>query len=151
MPQSLSYVLIHLIFSTKDRKPYLQDKERRARLHAYLATIVRDAECECFCVGGVGDHVHFAIRLSRTVTVAKLVEHLKTSSSKWLKEQGLSVRAFAWQRGYAAFSVSPRDLPALRRYIETQAEHHAKHSFQDELRAFLIKYEVEFDERYVWD
>jgi len=151
MPQSLSYVLIHVIFSTKDRTPYLQDKDPRARLHAYLATIVRDDDCECFSVGGVGDHVHLAIRLSRTITVAKLVEHLKTSSSRWLKEQGLSARTFAWQRGYAAFSVSPRDLPALRRYIETQAEHHQKHSFQDELRAFLVKYEVYFDESYVWD
>jgi len=151
MPQSLSYLLIHIIFSTKDRTPYLQDKESRARLHAYLATIVRDDDCECFCAGGVADHVHLAIRLSRTVTVAKLVEHLKTSSSRWVKEQGLAKQAFAWQRGYAAFSVGPSDLPALRAYIESQEEHHRKHSFQDELRAFLEKYKVEFDERYVWD
>jgi REP element-mobilizing transposase RayT len=151
MPQSLSYLLIHIIFSTKDHTPYLQDKESRTRLHAYLATIVRDDECECFCAGGVADHVHLAIRLSRTVTVAKLVEHLKTSSSRWIKEQGLASQAFVWQRGYAAFSVGPSDLPALRKYIETQEEHHRKHSFQDELRAFLEKYKVEFDEKYVWD
>jgi REP element-mobilizing transposase RayT len=151
MPQSLSYILIHIIFSTKDRTPYLADMEARQRLHAYLATIVRDDDCECFSVGGVGDHVHLAIRLSRTITVAKLVEHLKTSSSRWLKEQGLAAHAFAWQRGYAAFSVSPRDLAALRRYIDTQAEPHTKQSFQDELRAFLVKYGVDFDERYVWD
>jgi REP element-mobilizing transposase RayT len=151
MPQSLSYILIHVIFSTKDRTPYLADIESRQRLHAYLATVARDHDCECFCVGGVADHVHLAVRLARTVTVAKLVEHLKSSSSKWLKDQHIAPKAFAWQRGYAAFSVSPRDLPTLRRYIETQAEHHTKHSFQDELRAFLIKYGVDFDERYVWD
>ncbi len=151
MPQSLSYLLIHIIFSTKDRTPYLQDADSRVRLHAYLATIVRDDECECFCAGGVVDHVHLAVRLSRTITVAKLVEHLKTSSSRWVKDQGLASQAFAWQRGYAAFSVGPGDLPALRKYIETQEEHHRKHSFQDELRAFLEKYKVEFDEKYVWD
>lgn len=151
MPQSLSYLLIHLIFSTKDRTRSLQDKEPRERLHAYLATIVRDDECECFCAGGVADHVHLAIRLSRSVTVAKLVEHLKTSSSRWIKEQGLASNTFAWQRGYAAFSVGPSDLPALRKYIESQEEHHRKHSFQDELRVFLKKYKVEFDEKYVWD
>jgi len=151
MPQSLSYLLIHIIFSTKDRTPYLQDKESRARLHAYLATVVRDDECECFCAGGVADHVHLAIRLSRTMTVARLVEHLKTSSSHWIKDQGLAKNAFAWQRGYAAFSVGPNDLPALRSYIGSQEEHHRKHSFQDELRAFLEKYKVDFDEKYVWD
>jgi REP element-mobilizing transposase RayT len=151
MPQSLSYLLIHIIFSTKDRTPYLQDRESRARLHAYLATIVRDDECECFCAGGVADHVHLAIRLSRTITVAKLVEHLKTSSSRWVKEEGLASQAFAWQRGYAAFSVGPSDLPALRTYIGSQEEYHRKHSFQDELRAFLEKYKVDFDEKYVWD
>ncbi len=151
MPQSLSYLLIHVIFSTKDRTRSLQDKAPRERLHAYLATIVRDDGCECFCAGGVADHVHLAIRLSRTVTVAKLVEHLKSSSSRWIKEQGFASNAFAWQRGYAAFSVGPSDLPSLRKYIESQEEHHRKHSFQDELRAFLEKYKVEFDEKYVWD
>ena len=151
MPQSLSYILVHVIFSTKGRTPYLEDKESRQRLHAYLATVARDDDCECFCVGGVADHVHLAIRLSRMITMAKLVEHLKTSSSKWLKDEAFASRTFAWQRGYAVFSVGPSDLPALRRYIESQDEHHRKHSFQDELRAFLLKYGVDFDEKYVWD
>jgi len=150
MPQSLAYLLVHVIFTTKDRTPYLQDIEHRQRLHAYLATIARDLDCECFCVGGVADHVHLAIRLSRSRTTAKLIEHLKTSSSRWIKAN-TTISTFAWQRGYAAFSVGPNDLPALRTYIQTQEDHHHKYSFQDELRAFLIKYQVEFDERYVWD
>lgn len=91
------------------------------------------------------------MRLSRTVTVAKLVEDLKTSSSKWLKTQSPSLTSFAWQSGYGAFSVGPSDLPALRRYIEDQEKHHQKVSFQDEFRILLKKYGVEHDERYMWD
>jgi len=146
MPQSLALVLVHVIFSTKDRTPFQGDAMRE--LHAYLATIVRRHDCECYCVGGVADHVHLAIRLSRTMTVAKLVAELKATSSKWMKGHA---PAFAWQRGYAAFSVGPSDLPALRKYIDAQEEHHRKHSFQDEFRALLKKYGVEYDEQYMWD
>jgi putative transposase len=148
MPQSLSHVLIHIVFATRGRVPVLKPPTLND-LHAYLATVVRNAGCECHCVGGVADHVHLAIRLSRTLTVAKLVEDLKTSSSKWLKTQWLS--DFAWQAGYGVFSVGPHDLPALRKYIQTQEEHHRKCTFQDELRALLKKYGVEHDERYMWD
>jgi putative transposase len=115
MPQSLSLVIIHLIFSTKDRYPFL-GPAIRPHLHAYLATVARSADCECYRVGGVADHVHLAIRLGRTVTIAKLVEALKTSSSKWLKTESPELAAFLWQRGYAAFSHRPsgfRGAPAL--------------------------------------
>lgn len=114
MPQSLSYLLIHVVFSTKNRVPVLADASVRLALHAYLATVARNADCECYRVGGIADHVHLAIRLSRTITTAKLVEELKTSSSKWLKTQSPDLAAFAWQRGYGAFSVGPADLDALR-------------------------------------
>lgn len=150
MPQSLSHILIHIIFSTKDRLPILSPEIRPA-LHAYLATVARNADCECHRVGGIADHVHLAIRLSRTSTIAHLVADLKTSTSKWLKTQSPSLNNFAWQNGYAAFSVGPSDLEALRHYIDTQEQHHRKRSFQDEYRAFLIKYGVAFDERYLWD
>ncbi len=123
----------------------------RPTLHAYLATVARNTECECYRAGGVDDHVHLAIRLTRTITVAKLVEELKTSSSKWLKTQSPSLGAFAWQRGYGAFSVGPSQLDALLHYIDTQEEHHRTRTFQEEYRAFLKKYGIEFDERYVWD
>ena len=150
MPQSLSFLLIHLIFSTKDRQQ-IRDVSVLPSLHAYLATVARKAGCECYRCGGVEDHVHLAIRMSRKVAASELVAELKTSSSKWLKTQSPFLAAFAWQRGYGAFSVGPADLPALIQYIDMQKSHHQKHTFQDELRALLTKYGVEYDERYVWD
>ena len=150
MPQSLAFILVHIIFSTKDRTP-IQDASLIPALHAYLATVARDKDCECFRAGGVADHVHLAVRLSRTITVAQLVESLKTGSSKWIKTQSPTSAHFAWQSGYGAFSVGPSDLEALRSYIDAQEEHHRKHTFQEEYRAFLKKYGVEFDERYIWD
>ena len=148
MPQSLSLVLIHVIFSTKDRAPFLKPTVR-PKLHAYLATVARNLDCECFLVGGVEDHVHLALGLSRTITIAKLVEHLKTSSTIWLKTQSPDLAHFAWQRGYGVFSVGPSDLSALKQYISTQDQHHQKHTFQDELRTLLTKYGIPFDERYL--
>jgi putative transposase len=150
MPQSLSYLLTHIVFSTKDRAPLL-DAPVGPALHAYLATVARNVDCECFRVGGVADHVHIAVRLSRTITMAQLIEELKTSSSKWLKNQSPALAAFAWQRGYGAFSVGPSDLNALLNYIDIQEEHHRTRTFQDEYRAFLKKYGIDYDERYVWD
>ena len=150
MPQSLSYLLIRIVFSTKDRAPLL-NPEVRSKLHAYLATVARNAGCECHRVGGVADHVQLAIRLSRTLTIAHFIEELKTSSSKWLKTQSPTLAHFAWQNGYGCFSVGPADLGALRTYIDTQEEHHRTHTFQEEYRAFLKRYGVEFDERYIWD
>ena len=150
MPQSLAFLLIHIVFSTKNRAPVL-DAAVRPALHAYLATVARNMDCECYRAGGVDDHVHLAIRLSRIVTVAKLVEELKTSSSKWLKTQSPALATFAWQRGYGAFSVRPSGLDALRHYIDTQEEHHRKRTFQEEYRTFLTQYGIEYDERYVWD
>ncbi|QMV18065.1 IS200/IS605 family transposase [Granulicella sp. 5B5] len=150
MAQSLAFLLVHVIFSTKDRVPVL-DVDVRPDLYAYLATVIRNNQCECFRVGGVGDHVHLAIRLSRTANVSDLVAELKASSSKWLKSQSPKLTKFAWQRGYGAFSVGPSDLNALIHYIDTQESHHKKQTFQDEFRAFLGKYRMEFDERYLWD
>ena len=150
MPQSLSLVIVHVIFSTKERRPFL-DPDTRQKLHAYLATVARNAGCEAYRVGGVADHVHLAIRFSRTLTIADLVEELKTSSSKWLKTQSPELAPFSWQRGYGAYSIRPSDLDALRAYIDGQEEHHRTRTFQDEYRAVLSKYGIEFDERYVWD
>jgi len=150
MPQSLSFLLIHIVFSTKDRAPLL-NPEIRPKLHSYLATVTRNAGCECYRVGGIADHVHLAIRLSRTKTIAELIEELKTSSSKWLKTHSSSLTHFAWQSGYGAFSVGPSDLEALRKYIDDQEEHHQICTFQEEYSAFLKRYGVEFDERYVWN
>jgi putative transposase len=150
MSQSLSYLLIHIVFSTKDRAPVLTSAIL-PDLYAYLATVARNTGCECFCAGGVADHVHLAIRLSRTIAISDLIGELKTSTSRWLKTQSPALTHFAWQNGYGAFSVGPADLEALRKYIQTQEEHHKKHTFQEEYRAFLKKYGVDFDELYVWD
>jgi REP element-mobilizing transposase RayT len=150
VPQSLSKVIIHVIFSTKERHPYFELVIRNA-LHAYLSTIARDAGCECYRAGGVADHVHLALRLSRTITIASLIEKLKISSSKWLKTKGPELARFSWQRGYACFSVGPQDVDELCAYIDGQEEKHRVRSFKHELRSFLKKYGVEFDEAYVWD
>ena len=148
MPQTLSFILVHIVFSTKDRRPLLHESVRES-LHAYLATVVRDKGCECLRVGGAADHVHLAVRLHPTKTVSKLMEELKAVSSKWIKAQGID--GFTWQRGYGAFSVSPADVTGLTRYIDEQEAHHRKRDFQQEMRAFFEKYHVVFDERYVWD
>ena len=150
MPQTLGFVLVHVIFSTKGRAPLLGDAVR-PDLYAYLATVVRNAGCECYRVGVVADHVHLAIRLSRTLSVADLVADLKTSSSKWLKGMGPALRQFAWQTGYGVFSVGPANMGALWEYIDGQESHHAHRSFQEEYRGFLKRYGVDFDEPYVWD
>ncbi len=150
MPQSLSMVIVHLIFSTKDRFPCIAPSIR-PHLHAYLATVARNSKCEAYRVDGRGDHVHLAVRLSRTMTISELVEELKTSSSKWIKTQQPELRQFSWQRGYGAFSVSPNELEALEAYIEKQEEHHRVRTFQEEYLALLKEYGVQYDERYVWD
>ncbi len=150
MPQSLDNVLIHLVFSTKDRYTYLKPPIR-PEAYAYLAEVVRNTGCLCKRVGGIPDHVHLAIQLSRTITIADLVEEIKTSSSKWLKTKGPEFGRFSWQKGYGAFSVSPTDTDALIKYIDDQEEHHRTRTFQEEYRMFLKKYGIEYDERYVWD
>jgi putative transposase len=148
MPQTLSFNLVHIIFSTKNRVPLINDDILPA-LHTYLAGTARKLDCECFRAGGVADHVHLAMRLAATRTAAKVVSEIKTGSSAWMKQQG--VQTFAWQRGYGLFSVSPADLGALVQYIDGQEAHHRKRDFQDEMRAFFEKYHIAFDERYVWD
>jgi REP element-mobilizing transposase RayT len=113
--------------------------------------VARNAKCEAYRVGGTGDHVHLAVRLSRTTAIAGLVEELKTSSSRWLKTQRPELKRFAWQRGYGAFSVAPDQLHVLVDYIGNQQEHHRIRTFQEEYLALLREYEVQFDERYLWD
>lgn len=149
MPQSLDRVIVHVVFGTKGRWRFIDDNVR-PRLHAYLATVVRSIGNDCIRVGGVADHVHIALALGRTVTVAETVERAKTSATQWIRRQGPEFRKFAWQRGYAVFSVSPRDLNTLVAYIDGQAEHHARRSFEDEYVGFLRQYGIEFDEQHIW-
>jgi REP-associated tyrosine transposase len=150
MPQSLSKVIVHIIFSTKNREPFL-DSDMRPRMHAYLATICRDPGAELVRVGGVADHVHIVTTLPRTLSQAELVEQIKKTSSKWIKELDARYRSFFWQRGYGVFSVSPSQLEAVLQYIDTQQEHHRTRTFQEEYRELLRRHGLDFDERYVWD
>ncbi len=150
MPQSLSQVILHLAFSTKDRHRTLDDGIRD-RTHAFLATLCRDRACEAYRVGGTDDHIHAICRLSRCVTIAKLVEDMKRESSKWIKTLGADYADFHWQRGYGAFSLSRSHLDRAIAYVSNQAEHHREVSFQDEFRELLRRYGIDFDERYVWD
>ena len=151
MPQSLSLVIVHLVFSTKDRVPFIQP-EMRPRLHAYMAEVARSLGCMAYRVGGVADHVHLALTLPRTLTQSDLVKELKTTSNHWLEKQDRAAYMdFGWQRGYGIFSIGKSQLTDLVRYIEDQESHHAKRTFQDEFRAMLDKYGVEYDEAYVWD
>jgi putative transposase len=151
MPQSLSAVYIHLVFSTKDRRPLLRDKSARDALHSYLGGVSKQLDCPPILVGGVEDHVHLLARFGRTLTQAEWVKELKRVSNLWLKERGRDYAGFEWQRGYADFSVSQSNLESVKQYIAGQEEHHRKIGFQDELRALLRKHEIEWDEKYVWD
>jgi REP element-mobilizing transposase RayT len=151
MPQSLANVLIHVVFSTKNRYPFLVDKNLREEMHAYLGGTCNNLDCRVLTVGGVADHVHILCALSRNLSIAKVVGEIKRGSSKWIKIKGSMLTKFAWQSGYGAFSVSQSDAEGVRRYISTQEEHHRTRTFQDEYRAFLKEYEIQYDERYVWD
>jgi REP element-mobilizing transposase RayT len=151
MPQSLANVLVHIVFSTKQRYPFLSDKDVRAEMHAYLGGTCNELECPVSIVGGVADHVHIFCALSRKITIAKLVGDVKRGSSKWIKTKGRMLTKFAWQNGYGVFSVGESEVERVRQYIVGQEDHHRKKTFQDEYRSFLKEYGVDFDERYVWD
>lgn len=151
MPQSLSKVLLHIVFSTKNRYPFLNDKNVREEMHAYLGGTCNNLECPVVIVGGVADHVHILCSLSRNQSMASLVGEIKRSSSKWVKTKSPMLSKFAWQNGYGAFSVGESEVERVKKYIANQEEHHRKKTFQDEYRLFLMENEVEFDERYVWD
>ena len=151
MSQSLVKNLIHLVYSTKHRKPWIPEGVRE-RLWAYQAGIFKEWESPALIIGGVEDHVHALFSLSKNYPLKKIVEEVKKGSSKWMKTaEGAGNIEFAWQNGYAGFSVSQSNVPEVMRYIENQAEHHRRMSFQDELRALFQRHGIEFDERYVWD
>lgn len=150
MSQSLARVYLHVIFSTKDRHPMLADAWRD-ELFRVLGGAANNLGCPSLIVGGVADHVHMLFQLGRAITVAEAVGKIKATSSAWVNQtRGLSF-PFRWQAGYAAFSVSQSNVEPVREYIRQQPEHHAHRSFQDELRDWLRRYEIEWDERYVWD
>jgi len=150
MAQSLSKILLHIVFSTKNREALIENK-LQSSLFAYLAGACRALGCEAYRVGGTKNHIHIACTLPRTLSVSKLLEEIKKSSSSWVKQQDDRLRSFSWQAGYGAFSLGQSQLPVLLRYIENQREHHRKHTFKEELLDLLQRYGIDYDERYLWD
>ncbi len=152
MTQSLAKVLVHAVYSTKERRPWLQDAEVRRQLYAYKATILRDnVDTPALIIGGVEDHIHALCLLSRKHAIKDVIEEAKTETTKWLKKQGPRYADFHWQSGYGIFSVSESNVEQVKRYIANQAEHHKKMTFQDEFRALCARHGIDIDERYVWD
>lgn len=150
MGQSLVKNYLHIVFSTKNRKPLIRPTIE-TELYSYLGGICNALGCPVLKVGGYIDHVHILCMLSKKVTLIKLMEELKSHSSKWIKAKGAEYENFYWQGGYGAFSVNPAQVDRVIEYIANQHEHHSKQTFQDEYRAFLKEYNQEFDEHYVWD
>ena len=150
MPQSFCRIYGHLIFSTKNREPWL-DAEVYPRMHAYLAPVARDMGCPYVVAGGTADHVHMLMDIGKEHRPVAIVAKAKKESSKFVKTLGPRYGGFYWQNGYGLFSVGPTRVPEVEAYIRGQEEHHQQVTFQDEFRAFLEKYRVAYDERYVWD
>lgn len=150
MSQSLSKVYVHITFSTKNHKPFIDDTIDIS-LFEYIGGICKGLDCNPVKIGGYHDHVHILCLLSRKITQIKLLEEIKKQSSKWIKTKNNKYSDFYWQDGYGIFSVNPSEIDVVIEYIANQHEHHKKVSFKDEFRAFLKKYKVEFNEKYVWD
>jgi putative transposase len=150
MGQSLVKNYMHLVFSTKYRQPIILP-EMENELHAYMGGICNNLECQTIKIGGYTDHVHILCMLSKKIPLMKLLEEIKSHSSKWIKTKGEAYKTFYWQDGYGAFSVSPTKVDSVISYIENQHRHHDIQNFQNEYRELLKEYKVEYDEKYVWD
>ena len=150
MGQSLVKNYIHIVFSTKYRQPLIFPPYEQ-ELHSYLGGICKNLECYPIKIGGYTDHIHILCVLSKKIALMKLLEEVKSRSSKWMKTKDISLGNFYWQDGYGAFSVNPHEVNRVIRYIVNQHEHHNKKTFQEEYRSFLKKFNIEYNEQYVWD
>jgi putative transposase len=148
--QSLARNTIHLIFSTKDRRPILSDSIRHD-LHAYATGILADEGCFLLAINSVPDHMHILFELNKNIPLSTAVKNIKQGTSRWLKTKSPDLHDFQWQAGYGAFSVSASNINTVTKYIARQPEHHQTRTFQDELRAFLRRHNIAFDEKYLWD
>ncbi|MGL4524129.1 MAG: IS200/IS605 family transposase [Bacteroidales bacterium] len=150
MPHSIAKNYVHIIFSTKNRYPFIDDNIRE-RLFNYIGGICKNLDCQPLKVGGYKDHVHILCLLSQKIALTKLITEIKSFSSMWVKDQGSEYTKFYWQTGYGCFSVNPTQVDIVINYISNQVEHHKVKSFQDEHLAFLHKYKIKCDEKYLWD
>lgn len=151
MPQSFARIILHTVFSTKERITCFHDRSFRAQVHAYLGGCARTLGCHPIQVGGVSDHVHLLSTLTKTMSVADFVKEVKRVSTLWIQERGGLWSQFHWQAGYGSFSVSESNIPQVTQYILNQEHHHQRHSFQEEFRELLRKHGESWDESYVWD
>ncbi|HVS73494.1 MAG TPA: IS200/IS605 family transposase [Phycisphaerae bacterium] len=150
MPQSFGALYLHIIFSTKNRLPIITP-EIQSRLYGYLGGILSHRKCVQLAAGGIPDHIHLLVSLARDLSISDCIRDIKSLASGWVHETFPRSDNFAWQSGYAAFSVSYSSLDAVRAYIANQAEHHRGKTFQEEYLDFLQRHEMEYDERYMWD
>lgn len=150
MPKSFFQMYGHLVFSTKNHVNWLDDKIRE-RVHAYMSTILRNMECPYAHVGGAKDHIHILFNIGKINHPVKIVQHTKKETSKFIKNIDNEYNDFSWQKRYGLFSISPKDIKNLKKYINSQIEHHKKMTFREEFLAYLKKYNIEYDEKYIWD
>ncbi len=150
MPGTYSQILLHAVFSTKERRPWI-DANVADRLYPYIGGVVRTEKGSLYSIGGTTDHIHLYFRWRTDRAVADLMRAVKAGSSKWVHENYPKLGAFAWQEGYGVFSVSKSQEETVKNYIAGQAEHHKQFDFKTELLRLLRAHEIEFDERYVFD
>jgi REP element-mobilizing transposase RayT len=149
MAQMLVCLRVHVVFSTKDRRPTITS-EIEPELYAYLGGVMRNLESRCLAAGGTNNHVHLLVSQSKNMALSKLMEEIKKSSSKWIRTKGPGLRTFGWQDGYGAFTIGQSQVEALQQYIARQKERHKKQTFEEELVMLLKRYQVPYDERYIW-
>ena len=150
MAHTFTNLLTHVIFSTKDRLPYI-DGDLKAQLYPYMVGILREIDVRTPIINGTSDHVHLLVQLPPVLALSNAMRILKTNSSKWVHDRWPTRSKFAWQTGYGAFSVSKSNAGAVFGYIADQEEHHRKKTFQEEFWEYLKKHEIDYDERYIWE
>jgi putative transposase len=150
MAHTFTNLLTHIIFSTKDRAPFIA-AELKPELHAYLGGMVREIKGKAYSINGTADHVHLLVSLPPTLALSDAMKMVKANSSRWVSDKWSSRKDFSWQIGYAAFSVSKSNVSPVIRYIENQEKHHRKVTFKEEFLEFLSKHGIEYDERYIWE
>ena len=149
MAQTLVSLMVHVVFSTKNRQPLITP-EVEPELYAYLGGTAKNLDSRCLAAGGTENHLHLLVSQSKKVPLCHLMEELKKGSSKWIKTKASTFRTFGWQDGYGAFTVGESQVEALKLYIARQKERHKKQTFEEEFMLLLKKYHVPYDERYLW-
>jgi putative transposase len=150
MSQSLVDIILHLVFRTKERRPWIH-LDIEEKLRQYICGTCRNLDCPVININGVEDHIHILLQLGKTIPVSKLISEIKTSSSRWIKTQGISYHDFTWQTGYGGFSVSRPNLEGAKKYLASQKEHHKTMTFKEEFLMLLKRAQIPYDEKYLWD